>query len=417
MPTNIERLRNMGIWYDDWGGPPENDPFSPSGPSPAQSANPYESQSVTPPDNTFDNLRLSSTMMGPQDPDEDDETFVMRRYNEIYQPSHTYTEQLANLMKNWPQRSVDKPGFWRKMGASLTGLGGGKINREMQDEMLHPQYNERMRDIQNQLQPLEFLSNKEQQDNANLSRMAYQQTGRELQLRRIKNQELVNQQKYDLALAKFEHPNWVFKTGDDGYVYAIDPQNPERIMKTKVKTIQLTFDERQRLGLDMIAAREEATARNIGRQGAQTQANENQRQEHRKELKNIPQATAASAAGAKPVAATQQKVAEYNKARNAKNTHPEWSKYIQLGSPGVNDFTIKRPWGGDDATVKAINDYIYGATAAPTATPKPTPTANPNPQQNALRDKAVALLRSKGKAETEANIGEVIRRLKEAGYK
>ena len=87
------------------------------------------------------------------------------------------------------------------------------------------------------------------------------------------------------------------------------------------------------------------------------------------ETKEVYPSAVAKPSGAatanKPPSASQDKVAIFNRAQQAKNQHPEWAKYISATPDGA--VKVEKPyWGGDDAVLKQVNDFIY-----PPATQKP----------------------------------------------
>lgn len=103
----------------------------------------------------------------------------------------------------------------------------------------------------------------------------------------------------------------------------------------------------------------------IGARGGEDRTTEGVRQTGRVELAGVKgeeQRKTKETPGSATDYPSQEKVRQHLKAQEAKNTHPEWRKYITLGQ---GDFLINPPggWSGPSPEIyKAINDFIYGSS-------------------------------------------------------
>lgn len=194
-----------------------------------------------------------------------------------------------------------------------------------------------------------------------------------LQDRKLDQSEVIAQSKAGLdakkiAIAEFKAKNrdHQFIQGKDGRLRAVNPLTKE---VTDLGETGMSESEIAALNQTNDLAKIDAT-------GKQAVALEGTRQKGRESMEEVQARHAKELAQLKIEAdsktanlPSQERTATLTKAEQAKNSNPEWSKYIKIVPGG--GFTITAPGvftGPSAETYKAINDYIYGRTPAPKAT-------------------------------------------------
>lgn len=277
-----------------------------------------------------------------------------------WQPEHEATDFFNSLVHGMPQRQ--EPGMLRKIASIASGIGYGP---EEQRKVLDEPYNESINQWKTQIEPAYQAANLERYANAN-ERQVRGQTERE---RANRVNEDIRQQRANAYAFRIQHPDWKAVQGKGGTVHFVNPQNPEQTIDTGLDTGTMTDREKQQYGL-------EGELKKIEKRGDVAAGLEGLRQEGRIDIverrgteARSTKATPSGSATGKDLLPTQERVKQFNKAREAFNLHPEWRKFIKLGTPGSNDFEIVAPgttlfgqWktGPDDNAYKSMSEYIYG---------------------------------------------------------
>lgn len=358
---------------------------------------------------------------------------VGQRMSELYTPEHAATDRFNEMIGDYPKRTDYHPSMLRKIGASLTALGGqfgGPKGRfawnpnamAFGEQVLNRPYNEKITDWKNQIGPAQTAANMERAQNINERTLAYQTVSNELKQqaeehRVAKNEReaLIREHRANVYDFKSKNPGMKFLFPKGGNVRAVNPVTGEE-KDTGIPTGSMTE-------LDKMNLTQEFTRENIGSKGAEAanvaginaksretvaetrgwkpyeetlpdgtkrtfMYNEITGETRDRTPGGRPNATPVrSGAGgsARPETASQTRVRQFNAARELYNTKPELRQFIKLGSPGSSDFTITPPgkgfFGGDTGPnaiqYKQIQDAIYGGNAnAPVSAH--TPVNNPN---------------------------------------
>jgi len=295
--------------------------------------------------------------MGQQQENEED--WVARRIAELYQPQNRMQQIVEQMLQNVPQRT--EPGRWRKIGAAIAGMGTENPYESAQT-MAYGPYNMQMQDWGARLDPALKGAQLEMGANQNARIMAEQTLQRELQRRRdlvneqkiLKDQELrgraetTREKRAAVYAFKASNPNWQFKTQADGSIVAINPQDPTRSINTGIQSNELSDADKLALQLDMrlqVAEKQGQIARqNIAATGAEAR---------------VTKATPSARAPA-PESAIERMRARSDRAQQARIEHPEWAKFIGIGSN--NEVVIMPPGrnGPTAAVYKQIEQYMSG---------------------------------------------------------
>ena len=173
----------------------------------------------------------------------------------LMQPQNTAQNQLTELLNNAPQRENYKPSRMTNILGRIAGLGasgpagtangqmigyksGGAAGQKITDDILNKGYNEARESWADKLRPINDLAQSERAANTN-NRLI----GQAMISDKNKDAELARKTAKDEAQAKLEadklaekreflayldykskHPNHVYKSDREGYVYSIDPQ-------------------------------------------------------------------------------------------------------------------------------------------------------------------------------------------------
>ena len=295
--------------------------------------------------------------MGQQQEDEED--WIGRRIAELYQPQNTMQQIVQQMFANMPQRT--EPGRWRKIGAAIAGMGTENPYESAQT-MAYGPYNMQMKDWEARLDPAMKGAQLEAGYNQNARIMAEQTLQRELQRRRDIETERKNRASEELRARsettrekraavyafKAQNPNWEFKTQADGSIVAINPQDPTRSINTGIQSNELSDADKLALQLDMrlkVAERQGQIAKeNIAATAAEART-----------TKATPPGRAPA-----PESAIERMRARSDRAQQARIEHPEWAKFIGIGSN--NEVVIMPPGrnGPTAAVYKQIEQYMSG---------------------------------------------------------
>lgn len=342
---------------------------------------PQQDQGVLPP------MTGGVAPMGQDNPDQDTMNFISQRMSQLYQPDTFASDRVNQLLDQIPERP--NPSLARKIFASMATLNphGGGPNAA--DEVLFGGYNNQMQDWKNQFQPALQAGNLERYSNANNRMAATSTIQQELRSKEDRDKQELNDRKQttaerraDAYIFKQTHPNWKPLFPKGGTVMFVDPTNPRNHMDTGIPTGTLSdYDRISLMGDERISQIQET--------GSEARKTEETRQTNREDLERLRQTDRErlkqtldpnkGAGGSTYNSENQKRIGEFRKAREAYNTKPEWQKWIKLGDPGSNDFTISPPstaWyksGPDQATYDEMTKFIYGAS--PTTNPTSAPPA------------------------------------------
>ena len=318
------------------------------------------------------------------------------------QPKDRYTRMLEEHLNQYPQPK--KPGFWSKVAASIIGLGYGP---EGAGRFLDEPYNEDVQTWKNKLQPLEALTRDENQDNTYQRMMINQaligQIRTDESAGKLANWESLaksRETRNQINWYKANHPNARIIAVRGGNYMAYD--NVNGLKDLGIKTGTMTRE-------DELETIHDYDMSEIGARGANSWDNAvvagaryfkdpetgemrvfNPRNDEIPPPGWIPVSTGS---GEDEESEMNKQRGLFSKAMEARNTHPEWRRYIRFG-PNANQFEIVKPssWFGrekDKQTYNEMIEFIYwgggSAKSSPrTTTPKPsvnpkTPPVTPTP--------------------------------------
>jgi hypothetical protein len=280
--------------------------------------------------------------------------------NQYYQPNNEASERFTRMVDEYP--SYEEPSTLRKIGASLIGLGR-KDTPAMQEAFLNRDYLRKVDDWKNQISPAMQAANLERYANANERQTAYQMATQELNERKLEQKTEndaanrdIRQQRADVYEWKAKHPGAKVVKVPGRNIYLVDPISGE-FYDTGIDSGEMSESTR-------IETEHNNRMKEIGARGSEA-----------RKTRSTP--SGGSSGGGRSVLPTQTKVDQYNRARELANTRPSLAKYIHLGDPGTNDFTVDSPkdnwFGGNGMSQEMydeINRYIYGASYHPEV-PKP----------------------------------------------
>lgn len=293
-------------------------------------------------------------------------------------------DALFSTVSSMPNRSKFEPSKGRRLAAFLASLGaaspaayedgaalGFKFDPEraqkIRSGIIDEPYNEAMGDWNAKLKPLESAATIEERRNEVERQIANDYSARNIQDRRIgeqgriadqRNQTQQDQLKEKYAYLDFKyyqqmHPNHKYQVDKDGYVYSIDPQSDTVDYPTDREGDYIKSDklpEQQRLEIQ-----NKNRINAISATGDQARQTEDVRQGNRVALKTTPPAASPNVNRVRTDLPTK---ATFARAQQAANSNPVWASYITLDKNGTA-FNVRKPDKGDDATLKAINDFIY----------------------------------------------------------
>lgn len=193
-----------------------------------------------------------SPMMGPPESMAGNMPVQRNRIEEIYSPETVMQEKMAQMIDQMPERN--KPGFGRKLLASIVGMGGGP---QTADKVLYGKYDRDLADWKNRFDPIRQAAIEERQGNVGERQYARDVMTNEAQNRRLDITEQNNLARQKVAEDrakiydfKVRNPNWRIVAVKGGNYVAIDPQNPANKADTGVPTGTLSDAEAQALRVE-----------------------------------------------------------------------------------------------------------------------------------------------------------------------
>lgn len=350
---------------------------------------------------------------------------------EEFTPETFFSDEFKKAYGERPERP--NPGKVKRILAGI--VGGFARDPKAVNNILYGGYDRDVADWKTRLDQIQPGLQAERYANVNERTLLNQQRGRELEEGRLRLSQSNAAAKQDLdnrklALQQFkaDNPNYKFETGEDGFIYAVNPQNPKDVIKTEIKSGELSEFDKIRLNLSSA----------ITRIGVQSEANkelEEVRSLNREEIANFNRDTQiqlatmrAELAGqnrwSNPVQAfdregkplpfmisangvtgetkqipltneavvrptppgasdtteseSQKKQGLINKANEVINQHPEWKMYIDVTSSGVNVKPVGTGILNKDLTEETRNSILDAigiprAKTAETVKPKDAP--------------------------------------------
>lgn len=330
----------------------------------------------------------------------------MSRMQQLYQPEHAATDQFSQLLGQYPGGQPQSR--LARLGSALAGAGMSLATDDplkgyaFGQDVLHKREQNAIENWKNQVNPAYQAATLERYSNANNRQFANSVVSQEMADRKQteterKNKEMEGHRKRvdDVREYLAKNPKWQANFNGPE-VILFDPGTHETI-KTGIKTGQMDEFEKQKLITGAAQKRvetETASREKIAGEadkdrdaglwksdfittdpttGEQTIWQTNSRTgtvrkaPHEEgmtgKITKIPGSGTSSGQSE-----TQRRVGLFNKAQQVRNTRPDLAPYIQLGSPGSNDFTIvgaNRSWtqagkAEDAAKIKEANELIYG---------------------------------------------------------
>lgn len=299
---------------------------------------------------------------------------IASQMGQLYTPNNQAETRLNEMMGQFPERN--KPGALRRIAAVAGAVGGHNP-----DDILYAPYNRQLTDWKNKFAPALQTAQLERQSNVNERTAA--------------NQTIANQLRQDAQLAKMQNDTRRAEISEHrARVYEYKVMHPEhKIIMTKGgnvmafdpatnQTLDLGIPSGSMTDADKLQFSRDTTMKGIAARGGEARKTAEEQGDiesgHIEERGAEARTTKAAPSGAtganKPELPSQTKTRLFNKATEAFNTHPEWKKYIKLGT---NDFKVSKPsWGGDDKVYKDVNDFIYGRVSAGPTTPTGKPAGS-----------------------------------------
>lgn len=331
----------------------------------------------------------------PQQQEEEEQYDPAARLAQLYQPQHQGIDQLRSAMESAPDRASYEPNKFHKIMAAIAGLGEGSGPAAMiggtpvgfrgdvsggirlQNDINNAPYERAVSDWKNKLAPIEKIAEIERLNNSNSRTVANNVISGELRDRTIdrqvkRDQQLATEgdtrlkqsqdrinitaQRAKIYQFKAENPDHKIETDKEGNFIGINPQD---------NTFEFILDE----GGNKIKSDKLSDAEKLKLSHGYRSSEINQRGAVQKSVKAAPKPAGVPV---KPESPSQEKIRRYNRAVEAKNTHPEWAPYISI-QQGSN-FGVAAPESGGSAEVlNEINKYIYGSTANQVSTTPKAP--------------------------------------------
>lgn len=279
---------------------------------------------------------IDPSMIGSESIPETEESRVARRLQELYSPETTASDRLSQLLGQYPQR--EKPGVWRKIGASIVGMGGGI---EAADRALNAPHNRAVEDWQRQVRPAEYAANQERYNNSNERMLANQVMTQERNDRKFDH--TVEKDKKSLELRerrtqvyewKTRNPNMIIKMDNEGNFVGINPQTgkPTYITDADGQPIngrEMSWQDKQNIlqenALERIGETAKAGLNRIGASGVVQEGLIQKRASVKAEEDDDPTELTPSARRTQQVLNAQEALME----------HPEWEGKIEIDGSNV----------------------------------------------------------------------------------
>jgi len=314
--------------------------------------------------------------------------------NKLYSPEHVQSDRLNSLLNSYPNRQDYEPhgvkGFFTKLGAIAGGMTGGP---QLYSEVMDHNFNDKLKDWNNQIVPAEHAATLEKQANTNERTAAMQTIADKLRqeandIREKNNQKTadlkqqqidekakndeanakIRQQRADVYEFKAKNPGLKLVMTKGGNVQAMDPITGE-LHDTGVPTGSLTDADRlaltQENKIEQIHTTGEETRTTNEQKNEQTLGQIDERGNQSRLTKQTPSGN--QTGSNKPELPSQTRVRQVNKARELFNSRPDLRPFIkiqgndvQITPPGKNFFGSAS--GPTPAQYKEINDSIYAGT-------------------------------------------------------
>ena len=342
---------------------------------------------------------------------------------EPFIPEHVASDRVNAMLGNMPERQA--PGALNRIGSMMAGIAHGP---NAQQAFLNAPYEREMSTFQDKFKPTLDAANLERFSNVNERTLRAQDlrqknsdktaelAGRKQTETERNNRESTRIREITAKASDFKarNPNHVMKEDDNGFIVAVNPQDNSTEYLTdpqgnRIKSSELP--EATKINMQ-IKGRLDAIAAS-GKEARITKA--------------APKAAGSGTTAKKDELPTQTRIRQFNKAREALNSHPEWAKFIKIGAPGSNDFEIIPPspgaWfnkGPSDTDYQTINEFVYGkkpetpvipARSSNSGTPQ-VPSKLAGDATAAKRERVIKILTEGKKPITDANIVHVMGKLK-----
>lgn len=295
---------------------------------------------------------------------------------QLYTPEHQQSDRLDTMLNTYPNR--ESPEFQHKgVGGFLTKLaaiaGGMQQGPGMYSEVMDHKFNDKLKDWQTQIGPVERAATLEKQTNTNERTMAMQTIANRLRDEAQQHKEQndavnaqIRQQRADVYEFKAKNPGMKLVITKGGNVQAMDPITGE-MHDTGIPSGSLTDADKAALTHDYtskeITQRGEETRKTQDVKHEDTMEEIGARGEQARTTKSTPSGTGNNP---RPELPSQTRVRQFNKARELYNSRPDLRPFIKIN--GTNDFQITapgksflgNPQGPTPQQYKEINDAIYG---------------------------------------------------------
>lgn len=269
------------------------------------------------------------------DTGDEDTDSINNLITQSYKPRTAFSEALTKSLGDMPTREqFGEPGKWRKFGGILAGLSGQPGSR---DAFTNAKFYEAKGDWKDKIDTLMKGATEEDKYNIN-QRLLAQATGKyETDVGKLENQKIRTEAyAYDK-----KNPNLQKIVPKTGNVQLYNPKTGET-KDTGIDVGGLSEEEKQKLRtggkLEEIKARLEGNIKLEGAKQTNRITNIGLGGEQARETKAAPSGMAGTP--------TQEKIQQYNNARQTLLEHPEWKKFITLDVNGPNTFTIHEPSSG-----------------------------------------------------------------------
>lgn len=254
---------------------------------------------------------------------------------QLYQPRHDFSDRLINTVDEMPTRDQFHPSKWRQFGAVLKGIGGQPGSY---DEFKNRPFYQAEGDWKNKIDTLMKGANEEDRYNTN-QRLLAQSSGRyELDTAKLDNQK----RRTDAYVADKMNPDLQKIVPNSGNIQLYNPKTGETT-DTGIDVGRL--DDKQKIALRSGAKLEEIKATIEGQ--TKLEGTKQANRETNIGLTGEEQRKTKQTAGSYAGSPTQEKVGQYNRARQFAIENPDLAKWIQLDSAGPNTFSIHTPSSGN----------------------------------------------------------------------
>jgi hypothetical protein len=161
-----------------------------------------------------------------------------------YQPETAMQQRTQEMLKQFP-RQRNKPGFWRKLGASTVALGPGGLPAA--ERALYAPHMQRLEDWEAEFKPTLQAAQIERYGNVNERALQSSIAQAQLKEREIERKEKADEARVALQQEKnrildMKSRGWKFNTSGD-WVIALDPNDPTKSYNTGIRTKDLTTSE------------------------------------------------------------------------------------------------------------------------------------------------------------------------------